>query len=161
MPARGFAACSLPAAPTPAPLPPRETPAATECHILHLHQVNDSWLPKETRAEPGRKQSWEREGREDRGKDTEMKSSSDLLCISSSSRGRSQSILPPSLLQPSVGLSASLSLRGLEFLGVRLGQQSCGNRFPSPGTPPSAQTAQLHREKMDGELCLDLSGGGS
>lgn len=56
------------------------------------------------------------------------------------------------LLQPSVGLSVPFSLSGLEFLGVRLGQRSRGNRFPSPGTPPCAQTAPLRREMLDEEL---------
>lgn len=59
---------------------------------------------------------------------------------------------PPFLLQPSVGLSASFSLSRLEFLGVRLGQRSCGNRFPSPGTPPCAQAAPLCREVLGEEL---------
>lgn len=83
-----------------------------------------------------------------------MKSSGDLLYISSPLFGAeaNQSFPPLFLLQPSVGLSVSFSLSGLEFLGVRLGQQSCGNRFLSPGTPPSTQTAQLRRETMEGEL---------
>lgn len=51
-----------------------------------------------------------------------------------------------------MGLSVSFSLSGLEFLGVRLGQRSRGNRFLSPGTLPCVQTAQLRRETRDGEL---------
>lgn len=113
--------------------------------MIHLHLKR----PEES---SGGEQSCsrEREGGQDRGKDTEMKSSGDLLCISSPRVGAeaNQSSLLASLPQPSEGLpvSLSLSLGRLKFLSVRLGQQSRGNRFLSPSTPPSAQTAQLRCE---------------
>lgn len=140
-------------------LPPRPLalPCRSERHDFNLHHLNDSLLPKEARTEPrrGAELRQRREGRDKMGTgDTATESSGDLLYIGSPRLGAegNQCPPPPFLLQPSVGLSASFSLSRLEFLGVRLGQRSRGNRFPSPGTPPCAQAAPLCREVLGEEL---------
>lgn len=75
--------------------------------MIHLHLKR----PEES---SGGEQSCsrEREGGQDWGKDTEMKSSGDLLCISSPLVGAeaNQSSLLASLPQPSEGLPVSLSV---------------------------------------------------
>lgn len=140
-------------------LPPRPLalPCRSERHDFNLHHLNDSLLPKEALTEPRRGAELQqgRGGRDKMGTgDTATKSSGDLLYIGSPRLGAegNQCPPPPFLLQPSVGLSASFSLSRLEFLGVRLGQRSRGNQFPSPGTPPCAQAAPPRHEMLAEEL---------